>query len=475
MKSKLKPILDSQLSGIDWTPEETRNMLRQMKGEPQVKKKISMALALALALMMLALSALAVTLWKNYYDKIAQNEGEIGYFDSWSGEKRAEFVLAMQAEGVNFDKEQIRKLEDKATPDAEKKKIATDLILDKYPGMQEGTITAISILEAEKGPLPGWSMEDKAAYTQMLVKTNTLGYDEEMYWLPGEGDIPQETALKTADAAIKKEFGETDEGLKAMTLYVELRSFADQKEHRTWHVYYMKKGEGVYDAPSQYSVWINARTGEVEELLSPAQQAAEAKKDAPPEHISRMWKDAMAAFREAEPYTLDSLMKLRAEWTDRFAEMKQHTTHWGGMFDIIKNLMEQDIRMPEDGAISAGQAWEKAEAAVLALPGFTKERLAMFGRLAEVYYHSKELGKPVYHMFYSQKRHYWPKFDGKPFEFYEKNYLLPLYALYGGDDTAAPHYVAVRLDAKTGELTEAPAVGAYQKGAAMKMEFELIR
>ncbi len=475
MKSNVKPILDSQLSGLDWTPEETMNMLRQMRGENQVKKKLSLALVLALAMVLLAVSALAVTLWKSYYHKIAQNEGDIGYFDSWSGEKRAEFVLAMQAEGIEFDKDSINKLASKHTTDADKKTIATGLILDKYPGMREDTITAISILEAEKGPLPDWSMEDKAAYTQMLVKTKTLGHDEEMYWLPGEGDISQEEALEITNKAIKKEFGETDEGLKAMTLYIELRSYADQKDHRTWHIFYMRKGAGVYDEPSQYSVWIKAENGEVESVSSPARQAEEAKKNAAPEHISQMWDDVIVAFREAEPYALDSLMTLRAEWTDQFAEMKQHTTHWGGMYDIIKNLIEQDIRMPEEGAISAKQAWEKAEAAVLALPGWTQEKLDMFGRLAEVYYFSKELDKPVYHLFYAQKRHYWPEFDGKPSDTYEKDYLLPLYALYGGDSTAVPHYAAIRLDAKTGELTEAPVVGQYQKGVPIVPEFELIR
>jgi hypothetical protein len=101
MKSKVKPILDSQLSAIDWTPEDTLNMLRQMRGETKVKKKLSWALVLALALVLLAVSALAVGLWKNYYDKMAYNEGEIGCFDSWSGEKRAEYVLAMQEEGID--------------------------------------------------------------------------------------------------------------------------------------------------------------------------------------------------------------------------------------------------------------------------------------------------------------------------------------------------------------------------------------
>ena len=472
MKSKVKPILDSQLSGLDWTPEDSLNMLRLMRGEPQMKKKLSWALVMALAITLIAVSALAVTLWKNYYDKMAHNEGQIGYFDSWNGDKRAEFVLAMQEEGIEFDKASINKLASKDTSDADKAKIATDLILNRYPGMREDTITTLSIMEAEKGPMHTWSLADKAMYTQLLVKSGTLRADEEMFWTPGKDDIPQEKALSIAQEAVMEKFGETEESLKKYQVFAELRSRADQRDERKWLVYYVDPQQ---EGTPQYDVWMDGKTGELEEVWSPAQKVEEAKKNAPPAHISQMWDEAIVAFREAEPYTTDSLMGLRAQWADKFAEMKQHTTHWGGMYNTIKNLMEQDIRLPEDGAISSEQAWEKAETAVLALPGWTREKLDMFGRLAEVYYFSRELDKPVYHLFYTQKRHYWPEFDGMPSDHYEKDYLLPLYALYGGDSTDVPHYAAIRLDAKTGELTEAPVVGQYQKGVPIVPEFELIK
>jgi len=473
MKSKIKPILDSQLSWLDWTPEDSHKMLRQMRGETKVKKKLSLALVLALAICLLAATALAVTLWKNYYDQIARNEGEIGYFDSWSGEKRAEFVLAMQSEGLVFDQEQIEKLKSGEVSDADKARIATDLILDKYPGMREDTITAISILEAEKGILPTWSMEDKAAYTQMLVKTNTLGYDEEMYWLPGEKDIPLQQAVEIANEAIKAEFEESEETLKALTLYTEVRSYADQKDERTWFVYYMKEGASVYEAPSEYSVWINSQTGEVLSVSSPARQVGA--ENNYPEPIVQMWQEAIEAYYSAQPYTLESLVRLKAEWTDRMEELKQHTPHWSGFRKVIKNAVEQDIRLPEEGAIALDVAWEKAEAAVLALPGWNAEKLAMFGRYAEVYYHSKEVGKPVYHLFFSQKQPFWPEFAGVAGENIGETYYKPLYDLFGGDFLDTPRYVAVRLDAKTGELTEAPLVGMHTKHGAMPDELELIQ
>ncbi len=130
MKSRLKPVLDRQLSQLDWSPEETQALLRQMRGEIPVKKKLSLALALTLALALLAVTALAVTLWKSYHEQIARNEGSIGYFDTWTGQQRADFVLAMQREGLSFDPEQVRLLEDRSTSDEQKKEIATRLVTE---------------------------------------------------------------------------------------------------------------------------------------------------------------------------------------------------------------------------------------------------------------------------------------------------------------------------------------------------------
>lgn len=276
MKSKLKPALDRRLSQLDWTPQETQALLRKMKGETPVKKKLSLALVLALALTLTALTALALTFWKGYHEQIARNEGSIGYFDTWTGRQRADFVLAMQKEGLEFDPEQIRLLEDKDTPDERKKEIATRLITEKY-GIREDVVTAISLLEAEYGPLPGWSLERKAAYTRLLADTGTLGSDEEMYWLPGSGDIPEEQAEERARRAVLEKFGAGGEELEDLRLIMELRSWADAPEDRQWHAAFYRENADLYNARPVYSVWMDAENGEVnscEDLERQAEAAA---------------------------------------------------------------------------------------------------------------------------------------------------------------------------------------------------------
>ena len=66
-------------------------------------------------------------------------------------------------------------------------------------------ITAAGIVESELGMYdPEWTLEKKAAYTQLMLELNLLGYDANIDFLPGEGDIPQEEAVKIAKKAVQE-------------------------------------------------------------------------------------------------------------------------------------------------------------------------------------------------------------------------------------------------------------------------------
>lgn len=455
MKSRLKPVLDRQLSQLDWSPEETQALLRQMRGEIPVKKKLSLALALTLALALLAVTALAVTLWKSYHEQIARNEGSIGYFDTWTGQQRADFVLAMQREGLSFDPEQIRLLEDRSTSDEQKKEIATRLVTEKY-GIREDVVTAISILESEYGPLPGWSLERKAAYTQLLKETGTLGADEEMYWLPGDQDIPEKQAAETARRAVGDKFGARKEELDGLRLILELRSFADAPEARQWYAGFYREGADFYSEPAVYDVWMDAKTGEVQSCEAPANQAKEAGPKTPPPEAEKLLREMRKALYEQFPYTCEKLMELQKTWLIHLETLKSYgLLDEGGDMRAITNLTAQALRLPEEGDLPLEAARQKVREAILTLPGWSKKALDMYDLYAEALYESKQLGKPVYQFIFWRQNSSSPKWMEKPWEAYEQEYLTPLYALFGGIHST-PLTLSLRLDAKTGELTEPP-------------------
>ncbi|MDI9519899.1 MAG: hypothetical protein QM308_01895 [Bacillota bacterium] len=445
MKSKLKPLIDSRLSMLDWTDEQSLKVVDRIRGEEKVKKKMSLAMVLALALALLAVTGLAVTLWKNYYDNMAKNEGENGYFDTWSGQRRADFVLDMAKEGAAFNSEALDRLKDAATSETEKADIATRLLMDKYD-LSEDTITAISIMEKEKGPLPGWSLEDKAKYTRMLVETGTLGADEEMYWLPGEGDLTIEQAGEMAKAAIKDKYGARDRDFEAMRVIAELRSCADEQANKVWRVFYLNPDQDLYDMPV-FDVKLEAGTGEIIEILAKADYEEENQQPLDEEGL-KLDRRLISAFKKARPYTVEELAGLVQEFKPRLAELEAFRKDWGGYYAGYRHVLDQDIRLPEEGMVKAEDARKTAEEAVLSLPNWTRKRLNMFEPFAQVYYHSKELNKPVYLFIYT-----WKGANTKTEEEQDKPeiYSKMLFDEFSKDKAAPPSSVSVLIDARTGQ------------------------
>lgn len=159
------------------------------------------------------------------------------------------------------------------------------------------------------------------------------------------------------------------------------------------------------------------------------------------------------------PYTTEGLMKLRKKWLpvlpDVIAEEAQYSSKPHGSVAMVNaRALSQDIRMPAADALGLEEAQARAEQHILATAPWTRERLDQYECYLAAHYGSRELGKPVWHFIYSmQSTLQTPRFRGRDWKEYERVYLKPLYALFGGE-LDAPLYVSVRMDAFSGELTE---------------------
>lgn len=159
------------------------------------------------------------------------------------------------------------------------------------------------------------------------------------------------------------------------------------------------------------------------------------------------------------PYTTEGLMKLREKWLpvlpNVIAEEAQHSSEPDRRVAMINaRALSQDIRMPAADALSLTEAQLRAEQHILAAAPWTRGRLDQYECYLAAHYGSRELGKPVWHFIYSmQSTLRTPRFRGRDWKEYERVYLKPLYALFGGE-LDAPLYVSVRMDAVSGELTE---------------------
>lgn len=174
-----------------------------------MKKKLSVGLVLAIVLIVAAVTAVAVTIWRSTGEKAVQFEAEHGYFYAWDMQTKISFVNELQAMGVILPDSEVAKMNDESLPMEERHAAAVQIMADLYGG-ENGRVDAIShidMLEKEQGPFETWSLEDKAWYSQLLEKYDSLGWDMEHNVLPRAGDITKELAVQTAADAISSAYG----------------------------------------------------------------------------------------------------------------------------------------------------------------------------------------------------------------------------------------------------------------------------
>ena len=107
----IRKAINAQFSGVVVKPDLQRNVLRQIKGEMIVKKKLSVGFVIAMVLLVLALSALAATiLWENYVGGLMQKEQQIGTYAQWGVADKEALVEALVEMGHIEENEKTDKL-----------------------------------------------------------------------------------------------------------------------------------------------------------------------------------------------------------------------------------------------------------------------------------------------------------------------------------------------------------------------------
>jgi len=213
LRAEIHDALDNCLSGIDAMPSLRHDIMRKVRGETVVKKKLSIGLVFAIVLLLAAATALAVTIWNMVGERAVQLEAEQGSLYEWDTETRISFVNDLHALGMVLPEAEIAKMNDVSLPLEQRHAVATKIIVDLYGGeaRREDAISHIDVLEKEKGPFETWSLEDKAWYSQTLEKYNFLGWDnwDNMGYnvLPGKNDITREQAVQMAADAISSAYG----------------------------------------------------------------------------------------------------------------------------------------------------------------------------------------------------------------------------------------------------------------------------
>ena len=245
----IRAAIDDCTRGVDEAPSLRNRVLRKAKGEEPMVKKISMTLVIALVILALAAVAVAATvLWKDAGEKVAELEGEYGYYDTWDTATKIELVrdlYEMDALKGNADAERL--LKDEGMTDAEKDSLCDRIMLD-YIGEDRVDLicleTILSTLRDVEGGTPAWSVEDKYWYNQMLDKYGMLTEEDAPFVLPQEGEINQEEAVRIARTLLESVSDwDLDDGVMS-PYFEEDPEFPGQ---RIWTIWYDLRINGEYN------------------------------------------------------------------------------------------------------------------------------------------------------------------------------------------------------------------------------------
>ncbi len=164
-----------------------------------------------------------------------------------------------------------------------------------------------------------------------------------------------------------------------------------------------------------------------------------------------------------ETYSIETLYQLKMEWLPYMDEInvivnalkaKGKLPQYTPIMSHV-NTLEKTL-MPTSEDITADEALQIARDSILLLEGWSEEQLDMFVEYLQIYYHSEELDRDIYQFAFTQKSCFSKEYYDYTYEYFEKDYCTPLYALFGGDNASTPYYVSIRIDAKTGEVAETP-------------------
>ena len=214
--NELRRVMDACLPGLEKRPDFDRDVLRQVRGEVKVKRKLSVGFVLTMILILITVTALAITAIQALHEKAIQQEAESGLIREWSADEKVEFVDEMVEAGIELNEAQIQSLHSDALSEEEKDTLAMQIMTGYYPTV-DSVLTATDILSSEYGRYGTWPLELQAWYSETLKENG--GSSDRWNVLPGDDAISEEQALCNAKGMLTEIYNYSQE--EADTMFME--------------------------------------------------------------------------------------------------------------------------------------------------------------------------------------------------------------------------------------------------------------
>ena len=190
----IRRAIDQRFSGMQANPWLADRVMQIDRGEIKVKKKLSVGFVLVIVFSLLAVTALgALTLSWDDASKFLRKQFEEGSFNVWSGNERVELVASLAENGILEQSAELELLLSGTLTEAEASSLAEKLMTEWLDAPVDH-VSFRTIMEKIWGTFKGWTLEQKAWYTQTLTDAGIQSPDVELFVLPDDDVISQKDA-----------------------------------------------------------------------------------------------------------------------------------------------------------------------------------------------------------------------------------------------------------------------------------------
>lgn len=351
------------------THETLMTAANSVQEEKVVKKKISVAFVLAMVLVLATVTALAVTALTAYYEKTIEMEAENGSFNEWSAANKVQLVDMMIEAGIELDDEKTALLMSGSLTEGEMDQLATELITGYFGFNHEGYITAMSMMEKEKGPFGTWPTEDQAWFSDIQKKYEyeTKNGPWTTYTIPEGDDISREEAIEIGKEVLQDMYrlksSEIDTFRVEATFEQAETSKAGTEAEETWKQWVLLFYPENDDMPYQI------------ELMNDGKYIASHEPPTKGEGILEQFlsleEEKGTFFRD---WSIEEKAKFSQEWTAYIASAKANGEE---IPEHILALTEVQFGVPMDTDITVADAHEYAKKALLK-KGWKEENFTIY-------------------------------------------------------------------------------------------------
>lgn len=385
LESLVRREIDGELAFLNARPSLHDSIMKKIKGEKVMKKKLSVGLVFALVIMMVSVAALAWSLSRQYFQDVAQLQFDSGYYDDWGWAEKQAMVEILQKHDL-ITQEQAQSMTTEEAVDA--------YMIERYGINGRSDVIGLwAIVEKELGPISTWTLEQKAWYSDMLIEIGLLtqNNDDSICALPEKNDMQPDEAVALAKKAIIEAYGLEENALESYQLDISFETHASDWERKQLHYsIYFVEGDRWY-----YSCFIT-RDGRImdssmdEFCLSPAEQA-----QARIQFANENDQEAIDLFQQ---YAHEHIHNGEFNFTFWSLEDKKAVT------DMLRPVILENIAenpdyadytrifwathfygLPDEKSISQEKAIELAKGQLTAAFGVSQEAAALYDRIGLFY------------------------------------------------------------------------------------------